>query len=136
MSVIPIIGAGLVTMNSFFARQSFFDRQMVWAGISLLALLSLSFLDFEVFAQNGYFGRTFSVWCFYSDSSFWSGHTAKGARSWFDFGGLSFQPSDPVKLIIILILAKYFSRRHIEIANCGIFLFPDSTPWCRLCSFF
>jgi rod shape determining protein RodA len=41
----------------------------------------------------------------------------KGAVSWFKFGLLSFQPSDPIKLVVIIILAKYFSRRHIEIAN-------------------
>jgi rod shape determining protein RodA len=32
-------------------------------------------------------------------------------------GGISLQPADPIKLVLIAILAKYFSRRHIEIAN-------------------
>ena len=41
----------------------------------------------------------------------------KGAQSRFDFGIFSLQPSDPVKLVVILLLAKYFSRRHVEIAN-------------------
>jgi rod shape determining protein RodA len=45
------------------------------------------------------------------------GKVVKGAQSWFDFGLFSFQPSDPIKLVIIIVLAKYFSRRHIEIAN-------------------
>lgn len=45
------------------------------------------------------------------------GHTAKGAQSWFSIGGMSFQPSDPIKLALIVLLAKYFSRRHVEIAN-------------------
>jgi rod shape determining protein RodA len=45
------------------------------------------------------------------------GNTVKGAQSWFSFGGFAFQPSDIAKLIVILILAKYFSRRHVEIAH-------------------
>ena len=45
------------------------------------------------------------------------GQVVKGAVSWFKFGLLSFQPSDPIKLVIIIILAKYFSRRHIDIAD-------------------
>jgi rod shape determining protein RodA len=45
------------------------------------------------------------------------GHVAKGAQSWFSFGGISFQPSDLAKLALIIILAKYFSKRHVEIAN-------------------
>jgi rod shape determining protein RodA len=50
-------------------------------------------------------------------SLFVVGHVSKGAQSWFDFGGISFQPADFIKLIIIILLAKYFSKRHIEIAN-------------------
>jgi len=42
---------------------------------------------------------------------------AHGSRSWFNFGLFSFQPVDMVKLVLILILAKYFSRRHVEIAD-------------------
>jgi rod shape determining protein RodA len=45
------------------------------------------------------------------------GSVFKGAKSWFNLGVFSFQPVDLVKLVVILILAKYFSRRHIEIAN-------------------
>lgn len=41
----------------------------------------------------------------------------KGAQSWIDLGFFSFQPTDFAKLLLILILAKYFSRRHIEIAR-------------------
>ena len=46
---------------------------------------------------------------------FFLGHSSNGAQSWFSFDGFSFQPSDMMKLIVILMLAKYFSRRHIEI---------------------
>ena len=45
------------------------------------------------------------------------GKTAKGATSWFNLGGVSFQPSDLVKIVLILIMAKYLSRRHVEIAD-------------------
>ncbi|MEQ1561466.1 MAG: FtsW/RodA/SpoVE family cell cycle protein, partial [Nitrospira sp.] len=34
-----------------------------------------------------------------------------------NLGAFSFQPIDVIKIVIILLLAKYFSRRHIEIAN-------------------
>lgn len=43
------------------------------------------------------------------------GHATLGAKSWFDFGVFAFQPSDPAKLVLIALLAKYFSRRHMEI---------------------
>ncbi|MEK9201734.1 MAG: FtsW/RodA/SpoVE family cell cycle protein, partial [Patescibacteria group bacterium] len=34
-----------------------------------------------------------------------------------DFGSFSFQPSDLAKIILILLLSKYFTRRHVEIAH-------------------
>ena len=53
------------------------------------------------------------------------GKTVKGAASWFDFGLFSVEPVDPLKIVIILILAKYFSRRHIEIANLRHIILPS-----------
>jgi rod shape determining protein RodA len=47
----------------------------------------------------------------------WTGQVTRGVQSWFQFGAFAFQPSDPAKLVIILMLSKYFSRRHIEIKN-------------------
>jgi rod shape determining protein RodA len=35
-----------------------------------------------------------------------------GAKSRFNIGIFSIQPSDPAKLILIIVLAKYFSKRH------------------------
>jgi len=45
------------------------------------------------------------------------GSVFKGAQSWFSIGGFTFQPVDGAKLAVILVLAKYFSRRHVEIAH-------------------
>jgi rod shape determining protein RodA len=45
------------------------------------------------------------------------GSVFQGARGWFDLGFFAVQPADPMKLALILILAKYFSRRHVEIAH-------------------
>jgi rod shape determining protein RodA len=40
-----------------------------------------------------------------------------GARAWFSLGPVAFQPADPAKLVLIALLAKYFSRRHTAIRN-------------------
>lgn len=38
----------------------------------------------------------------------------RGVYSWFDIGGFSFQPTEFIKIILIIILAKYFSTRDIS----------------------
>jgi rod shape determining protein RodA len=45
------------------------------------------------------------------------GALVKGAQNRFNLGLLSLQPSDPAKLILVVLLSKYFARRHIEIAR-------------------
>ena len=45
------------------------------------------------------------------------GNISHGAKSWFNFGFFSFQPVDMMKLVLVLVLAKYFSRRHVEIRD-------------------
>ncbi len=45
------------------------------------------------------------------------GEVTLGAQSRFDLGIFSLQPSDPAKLILILVLAKYFAKRHEQIGD-------------------
>jgi len=45
------------------------------------------------------------------------GHVSYGAKRWFSFSLFYFQPVDMTKLVLVLILAKYFSRRHVEIRD-------------------
>jgi rod shape determining protein RodA len=40
------------------------------------------------------------------------GEITLGAQSRFDLGLFSLQPSDPAKLVLIIVLAKYFAKRH------------------------
>lgn len=117
LSTIPLLGAGLVTMNAFTGDSTFFYKQMTWIIASLSIFFLFSFIDFSFLRKTWVSVSLFLASCFVLLSLFVVGNVVKGAISWFDFGLLSFQPSDPIKLVIIIILAKYFSRRHIEIAN-------------------
>lgn len=118
VSILPILGAGLVTMSSFGTTTSrFFSHQLAWICISLSVFFILSFIDFRFFRRTSVLVVVFLFSCLLLALLFVLGHVSKGAKSWFNFGGFSFQPSDPIKIVLILILAKYFSRRHVEIAH-------------------
>lgn len=117
LSIIPILLAGLVTMNSFTGQNQFFLKQIVWIVISIGVFFVFSFIDFRFLRRTGVLVGLFLFSCLLLLSLFVLGHVANGAKSWFNFAGFSFQPSDPVKIVLILILAKYFSRRHVEIAH-------------------
>ncbi|MSU45389.1 MAG: rod shape-determining protein RodA [Candidatus Zambryskibacteria bacterium] len=116
-SVIPILCAGLFTMNSFVGDSLIFTKQVIWIIISLTVFFVFSTIDFRFLRRTGVLVSLFVASCVALIVVLLFARVVNGAQSWFDFGAVSFQPSDPIKLVLILILAKYFSRRHIEIAN-------------------
>lgn len=116
-SVMLLSLAGLVTMNSFVGDDHFFQRQSLWIIISAIVFFVASVIDWRFLKNTKIIISLFGLSVFILSLLFITGSVFKGAQSWFDLGLLSFQPADPIKLVIILILAKYFSRRHIEIAH-------------------
>ncbi|MCX6702065.1 MAG: FtsW/RodA/SpoVE family cell cycle protein, partial [Candidatus Zambryskibacteria bacterium] len=116
-SVILVSLAGLVTMNSFVDNSSFFERQTLWLSISILVFFIASFIDGRFLKNTRIIVTLFVISVGLLLLLFILGSVSKGAQSWFSFGAFSFQPADPIKLVVILLLSKYFSRRHIEIAN-------------------
>ncbi|MDB5266883.1 MAG: mrdB [Parcubacteria group bacterium] len=109
--------AGLVTMNSFVGDQHFFMRQSIWILVSIIVFFVASSVDWRFLRQTRVVVPIFATMIVILLLLFGLGHVAKGAQSWFRLGTLGLQPSDPAKLVTIIMLAKYFSRRHTEIAN-------------------
>lgn len=117
MAVIPLVGVGLITMNAFVGSNYFFEKQVIWVSVSFFVFLVLSFLDFRFLKKTSVLVSLFIIFVVVLLGLLGLNQFTKGARSWLSFGAFSLQPSDPVKILVVLILAKYFSRRHIEIAH-------------------
>jgi rod shape determining protein RodA len=116
-SAVLISFLGLFTMNSFTGGDINFIKQSIWLIVSVSVFFGATFIDYRFLKKTKVimviFAFSFSILM----SLFILGKVSKGAQSWFDFGAFSFQPSDPIKIALIVLLAKYFSRRHVEIAN-------------------
>lgn len=109
--------AGLFTMSSFQGDDSYFWKQSAWITISCIVFLIVSRFEYRFLKQTRVVMSMYLILLFILSLLFALGHISKGAESWFRLGGLAFQPSDLMKLGLIIVLAKYFSRRHVEIAN-------------------
>ena len=117
-AIIPLLGIGLITMNSFTGGSNyFFEKQVFWIIISFFVFFVVSSFDIEFFKRTSVLVALFCLICGTLAFLLIIGTATKGAVSWFNFQNFSVQPSDPAKIVIILILAKYFSKRHIEIAH-------------------
>ena len=116
-ATVPLLAAGLVTMNSFTGVGTYFSKQVVVVLLALGLCFGFSFIDFRFLRRTQVLTVIYLSIVGALCALFIVGSVVKGAQSWIHFGLFSFQPSDPAKLALILVLAKYFSRRHIEIAN-------------------
>ncbi len=116
-SALLISGAGLVTMHSFVEESPFFNRQIIWLSISLIVFFAFSLFDWRFLRRSSVTILIFLISFLTLFLLFFLGSTVKGAERWINFGIFSFQPTDPAKIALIILLAKYFSKRHIEIAH-------------------
>jgi len=104
-------------MKSFTEATPFYSHQLIWISLSFVVMFGLSYIDFRFLKRTDVLVTLFLIFSGLLLLLFVVGHVSNGAQSWFSFGGFSFQPSDMMKLVVILMLAKYFSRRHVEINN-------------------
>jgi rod shape determining protein RodA len=109
--------AGLLTIGGFEVNNSYFLKQSLWIVVASIAFFAVSRLDLRFLKRPTFVFVLYLGIIFILFTLFIVGHTSNGAQSWLSFGGFSFQPADLAKLVVIILLAKYFSRRHIEIAN-------------------
>ncbi len=109
--------AGLVTMNSFSGENYFLFRQSIWLLVSILIFFITAAIDWRFLRRTKVLVPIFTATIAMLLVLLVIGQITRGAQSWFQFGSLAFQPSDPAKLVIVLMLSKYFSRRHVEIKN-------------------
>jgi rod shape determining protein RodA len=112
-----IMLAGLFTMSSFQVNDSYFWKQSLWIIIALLAFIFVSRFEYRFLKQTQVVVILYTCILGVLSLLFVVGHISKGAESWFRIAGVAFQPIDLMKLVLIIVLAKYFSRRHIAIAN-------------------
>lgn len=114
-----IMALGLVSLLSLSGFEgSFFERQIIWVAVSFAIFFLFSFLDYRIFRSSGFLlflGYCVGVVALAALLVF--GPITRGIRGWFGIGGVLIQPVEFMKLLLVLLVAKYFSKRHNEIAQ-------------------
>lgn len=116
-SALALLVAGLLTTFSFTGDSTLFSRQIISAIISLFVFFLFVGIDYRPLRKTWVVTSLYAVILFLLIGLLLFGSTVRGVQSWFSLFGFSFQPADFAKLILILVLAKYFSRRHVEIGH-------------------
>jgi rod shape determining protein RodA len=108
---------GIITMNTFGVGASLAPRQLLWLAISSVAFFVCASLDMRFIRRTPVIVAGYIAVALLLALLLIVGHATLGAKSWFNLGPFSFQPADPAKLVLIALMAKYFSRRHMDIGQ-------------------
>ncbi len=115
-AVFAISIAGLINMYGIDNKGgSLFVKQVVFVFVGFTIMTLLSFFNYRYLKNHSLpvlFLYVFSLillgLTFYSRS-------IRGTNSWLIFGDLTFEPAELTKLFLIILMAKYFSQKHIHI---------------------
>ena len=116
LTVLFLIAAGLASLAS--TNPSLFYRQLLWLALGLvLALFVISF-DWRPFVNYRFwiFGFYFIVIALLVAALIFA-PTIRGTKSWLRIGSFQFEPSELMKLALIVFYSRFFSRRHAAIAQ-------------------
>jgi len=110
---ILLVGFGLISIYNI--SLAYFTKQVIFLGIGLILMLGLSFFDWRGFRENPYFILVLYFVCFlFLLGLFFFVSEIRGVKSWYKIGPVSFDPIGLTTIVLTILLAKYFSMRHIE----------------------
>jgi len=111
--VAAILGIGVLSIHSVTHAQQggvapYYLKQLVWIFLGGVAFVVMLVSDYHRIARLAYpaYGVVLLMLAFV----LLEGRTSKGAQRWIALGPFSFQPSEFAKLVLILVLAHYYSK--------------------------
>lgn len=109
--------AGLGILNLYSASSGFptggtpvYLKQVYWFLLGLGCMAGVLFFDYNKLKESAYL--LYALGLILLIVVLVMGRTSSGATRWIDLGFFRFQPSEPVKIMVILALANFFSRRE------------------------
>jgi rod shape determining protein RodA len=83
-------------------------KQIFWLLIGLVVMITIAFIEYRFYSDFAYIVYTISLVLLVAVLGY--GIITSGAQRWVKIGPISFQPSEFVKISLILALAKFFHR--------------------------
>jgi rod shape determining protein RodA len=101
-----------------------FEKQIAFLAAGFFLMIALSFLDWRTLREDPYLILFFYLLCIVALTGlFFFASEIRGVKSWYKLGTLSVDPIEYARIVLIILLAKYFSMRHIEMYRIRHILF-------------
>ncbi len=110
--VLLISGIGILNLysagyNLSAGRELLYVKQMFWILLGLIMMIIAFSVDYHIIMRHAYL--IYAVTVFLLLLVFFYGNMTHGSQRWLVLWGFSFQPSELMKLSIIIVMARYFN---------------------------
>ncbi len=113
LSIFVVSGIGLASL--FSVNSDLALRQLFFIILGFILMIGVSFVDWRIFKE-----KSFVVLGIYllSTLSLYGlllfGPTIRGVQRWYRIGDFLIDPAELFKIALLILLAKFFSTRHVE----------------------
>lgn len=120
VGLIVLYSASLYMEIPFFQRVV--GRQLIWMFIGLSALIVVQFIQRRLIFDSAY--MLYSIGIGLLVLPFLLGDSGNGADRWIRLGYFNFQPSEFVKIMVILAMARYLSKSDLLVSDFKSLIVP------------
>lgn len=118
VSALLLFTIGLLSIySSSMGRGEFanFKKQVLFGALGLLLMFLLSFINWRVLRDTPYFILALYFVCLLALLGlFFFTPEIRGVKKWYKLGPFSVDPIEFTAIVLIVLFAKYFSIKHIE----------------------
>ncbi len=119
-----VAGVGYVALYSAGggAPDPYAGRHAIRFGFGLVMMLSIALVDIRLIARFAWVGYALGVGLLVLVAL--HGQVGKGAQRWIDIGPVQLQPSELMKIMLVVALASWFHKASWERIGNPLFLIP------------
>ncbi len=109
--ILAILSLGVLSIYSVTHAQQggmpFYLKQLIWIALGSAAFVAMLIVDYHKIARLAY--PLYAIVLVLLAVVLVMGKTSRGAQRWIPIGPFAFQPSEFAKLVLIFVLAHYYS---------------------------
>lgn len=111
-----LITASLTVLSSISTH--LFLLQLFWVVLGIILIFIFSVVDWRSILNNRWLiSFLYGLGIIFLVIVYFKGPVIRSTRSWLVLGPFNFQPVELMKLSLILLFGRYFSRRHLSVAH-------------------
>jgi rod shape determining protein RodA len=106
LSLISVIEIYSATMAQ--GAENYFVRQLAWVGVGIVFLFIVAAIDYHLISEQIPWLYVLSLGALLY--TLLLGHRVSNSKSWVGIGSLGVQPSEFIKMVVVVALARYLSE--------------------------